>query len=103
MAGQIKYEESTHTKFKVKEPKMYHVIMYNDDFTPMDFVVEILMSVFNKSESEAFRLMYAIHRGTRAIVGTYVYDIAVTKADEAVKRAREAGYPFRVETEPVEK
>ncbi len=103
MSGQIKFEENTHTKFRVKEPKMYHVIMYNDDFTPMDFVVEILMSVFNKSESEAFRLMYAIHRGTRAVVGTYVYDIAVTKADEAVKRAREAGYPFRVETEPVEK
>lgn len=103
MAGQIKYEESTHTKYKVKEPKMFHVVMYNDDFTPMDFVVEILMTVFNKSETEAFRLMYAIHRGVKAVVGTYVYDIAVTKAAESVKRARDAGYPFRVETEPVEK
>lgn len=103
MAGQIKYEESTHTKYKVKEPKMYHVVMYNDDFTPMDFVVEILMSVFNKSEAEAFRLMYAIHRSVKAVVGTYVYDIAVTKAEESVKRAREAGYPFRVETEAVSK
>ncbi|MDO5411091.1 MAG: ATP-dependent Clp protease adaptor ClpS [Lachnospiraceae bacterium] len=102
MAGQIKYEESTQIKFKVKEPKMYHVIMYNDDFTPMDFVVEILMSVFHKSETEAFQLMYAIHRGIKAVVGTYIYDIAVTKADEAVKRARAEGYPFRVETEPVE-
>ena len=99
MSAQIKYEESTHTKYKVKEPRMYHVIMYNDDFTPMDFVVDILVSIFNKSETEAFRLMYSIHRGVKAIVGTYIYDIAATKAEEAVKRARAAGYPFRVETE----
>ncbi|MGN0267655.1 MAG: ATP-dependent Clp protease adaptor ClpS [Lachnospiraceae bacterium] len=100
MAGQIKYEERTRTGFKVKEPEMYHVVMYNDDFTPMDFVVEILMSIFNKTETEAFQIMYTIHRGTRAVVGTYIYDIAVTKAKEAVKRARQDGYPFRVETEP---
>ena len=103
MAGQVKYDESTHTKYKVKEPRMYHVVMYNDDFTPMDFVVEILMSVFQKSETEAFQLMYAIHRGVKAIVGTYLYDIAITKVEESVKRAREAGYPFRVEAEPVGK
>lgn len=103
MAELIKYEESTNIKYKVKEPKMYHVVMYNDDFTPMDFVVEILISVFHKSETDAFHLMYAIHRGTKAVVGTYTYDMAVTKADEAVRQAREEGYPFRVETEPAEK
>ena len=80
MAGQVKYDESTHTKYKVKEPRMYQ-----------------------KSETEAFQLMYAIHRGVKAIVGTYVYDIAITKVEESVKRAREAGYPFRVEAEPVGK
>ncbi len=103
MAEQVKYGEHTHTKYKVKEPRMYHVIMYNDDFTPMDFVVEILMSIFQKSEAEAFQLMYAVHRGVKAVVGTYVYDIAVTKAEESVKRAREEGYPFRVEAEPAGK
>ena len=103
MAGQIKIEENTRVKFKVKEPRMYQVVMYNDDFTPMDFVVEILIEIFDKTEEEAFRLMYAVHRGTKASVGVYVYDIACTKADEAVKRAREAGYPFRVEALPVNK
>lgn len=102
MAEQTKLTRYTNTKFKVKEPRMYRVVMYNDDFTPMDFVVEILMTIFDKSETEAFHLMYSIHRGVKAVVGTYIRDIAETKAAQAVKLAREEGYPFCVEAEPVE-
>lgn len=85
------------TKNKIKEPRRYKVIMYNDDFTPMEFVVDILMDIFNKSQPEAIELMYRVHQGNYAVVGEYTYDIARTKVNESVNRARGEGYPFRVE------
>ena len=103
MANQTIFEENTKTRSKFKLPSMYHVVMYNDDFTPMDFVVDVLMDIFQKSEQDAFRIMMSVHKGGKAIVGTYIYDIAVTRADLAVTRARKAGYPFRVEAIPVDK
>lgn len=87
------------TKDKLKEPGKYKVVMYNDDFTPMEFVVDILISVFHKSEVEAMQIMMAIHKGTKEIVGEYAYDIARTKAETCVRRAREEGYPFLVKVE----
>lgn len=87
------------TKIKIKEPKQYKVIMYNDDFTPMDFVVEILMDIFHKEEPAAVALMYRVHEKGSAIVGIYPLDIANTKVRQATARAREEGYPFRVKTE----
>lgn len=87
------------SKVKIKEPKRYKVVMYNDDFTPMEFVVFILMNIFKKSESEAVKIMMAVHKGGSAIVGVYSYDIAKTKAETAVRTAREEGYPFRVKVE----
>lgn len=86
---------------KVKEPKLYHVIMHNDDFTPMDFVVALLEQIFHKEEPEAVRLMYMVHRSGRAAVGTYPYDIAVTKAQAGMSMAREQGFPFRLTVEEV--
>lgn len=87
------------TGSKLKEPGKYKVVMYNDDFTPMDFVVNILMDVFRKNKQEATAIMLAIHKGTKEVVGEYVYDIAKTKADICIRRAREAGYPFLVKVE----
>ena len=84
------------SKVKVKEPNMYNVIMLNDDFTPMDFVVDMLMKYFEKSGTEATNLMLAVHKGNRAIVGTYVYDVAMTKILHVTTEAREKGYPFKV-------
>lgn len=97
MSTSIQIQEKT--KIKLKEPKKYKVIMYNDDFTPMDFVVKILMDIFKKSYEEAVTVMMTIHKGTKAVVGQYPYDIAMTKAKQAVNLARKEGYPFRVETE----
>lgn len=88
------------SKTKIKEPKKYKVVMYNDDFTPMDFVVDILIHIFHKSNEEAVNLMMSIHKGTKAVVGTYSYDIAKTKAEQSMSLAREAGYPFRVKVKP---
>ncbi|MGL5614798.1 MAG: ATP-dependent Clp protease adaptor ClpS [Sarcina sp.] len=87
------------TNVKVKEPKRYKVVMYNDDFTPMDFVVEILTMIFRKSEEEAFQIMMAVHKAGKAIVGNYSYDIAKTKTEQSVTIAREEGYPFKVKVE----
>ena len=84
---------------KLKEPKMYHVVMLNDDFTPMDFVVQILIEIFHKDSATAEQLMLQVHRKGKAVVAKYSYDIAVTKVQKAMTKAREAGYPFRLTVE----
>lgn len=97
MGTKSSVKEKTNTKLKT--PKRYVVIMHNDDFTPMDFVVNILMEIFNKQYEEAVAIMMDVHKGNRGIVGTYSYDIARSKAERAMVLAREEGYPFRVTVE----
>ncbi|MCQ2587423.1 MAG: ATP-dependent Clp protease adaptor ClpS [Treponema sp.] len=80
-------------------PPEKDVVMYNDDFTSMDFVVEVLISVFNKSKETAESLMMQIHQAGSAIVGTYTYDIAVSRANLAQSLARKNEFPLRVEVE----
>lgn len=87
------------TKIKIKEPKRYKVVMYNDDFTSMEFVVFILVNIFNKSDEEATEIMLAVHKGGKAVVGTYSYDIAKTKVETALALAKDEGYPFRIKIE----
>jgi ATP-dependent Clp protease adaptor protein ClpS len=89
------------TKVKLKEPKRYKVVMYNDDFTPMEFVVYILINIFKKSEEEAVQIMMSVHKGGKAVVGIYSYDIAKTKTDTAISISRQEGYPFRIKVEEV--
>ena len=97
----VKGESLEKTRINIREPKHYRVIMHNDDFTSMDFVVEILMDIFHKEEAEAQRLMLMVHESGRAAVGAYPYDIAVTKVQAATARAKEEGYPFRMTVEEV--
>lgn len=75
---------------------MYKVIMHNDDFTTMEFVVEVLKTVFFKQEAEAEQLMLQVHRAGSAVVGLYTYDIAISKVQKAMRMAREKGYPFKL-------
>lgn len=82
---------------KEKEPRMYHVIFFNDDFTTMEFVVHVLMLVFHKNEQEAYALMLKVHRSGSAVVGTYTHDIALTKKETAIQMARAEGFPLRIE------
>ncbi|MCI8373184.1 MAG: ATP-dependent Clp protease adaptor ClpS [Lachnospiraceae bacterium] len=84
---------------KINVPRQYAVVMHNDDFTPMDFVVNILMEVFHKEYDDAVNIMMVVHKGDRAVVGTYSYDIARSKAEKAMVLAREEGYPFRITVE----
>ena len=86
-------------RIDIREPKHYRVIMHNDDFTSMEFVVEILMDIFHKDVMEAERLMLMVHESGKAAVGSYPYDIAVTKVQAATARAKEEGFPFRLSVE----
>lgn len=95
--GQIKER----TGINIREPRHYRVIMHNDDFTPMDFVVELLRTYFHKDEVEAVHLMMMVHESGRASVGTYPRDIAASKVENATARARQEGYPFRMTIEEV--
>lgn len=85
------------TRSRVKPPEQYQVLIYNDDFTPMDFVVEVLINIFDKEESAAVAMMMSIHKGNYAVAGVYPRDIAQTKAAEAVQWARSEGHPLKVE------
>ena len=87
------------TRINIREPKRYRVIMHNDDFTSMEFVVEILMDIFHKDVMAAERLMLMVHESGKATVGSYPYDIAVTKVQAATARAKEEGFPFRLTVE----
>jgi len=94
-----KYATRGNSRVKIKKPSMYNVVMLNDDFTPMDFVVDVLIKYFEKTEAEATNLMLTVHHGKKAIVGTYVYDVAMTKTLKVTQDAREKGYPFKVVVE----
>jgi ATP-dependent Clp protease adaptor protein ClpS len=84
----------------VDRPKKYKVVLYNDDYTPMDLVTLILMSVFNKGKPEAESIMLRIHKQGKGVAGVYSKEIADTKATTTQLYAREAGYPLHAETEP---
>ena len=86
----------------LKEPRRYMVVIYNDDFTTMEFVVMILVQIFLKNQEEAEALMLQVHHSDKAVVGIYSYDIAVSKARKATSMAREQGYPLRLTVEPLE-
>lgn len=89
-------------RIELREPRRYKVIIYNDDFTTMEFVVMILKQIFFKSEEEAQTLMLQVHHSDKAVVGIYSYDIAVSKAKKATSMAREQGFPLRLTVEPEE-
>lgn len=84
------------TKIKVKKPKMYGVYMYNDDYTTMEFVIDILIRFFNKTPSEATKIMLDVHKRGIGLAGVYPYDIAITKVSQVHKEARENGFPLKL-------
>lgn len=95
----VQGEVKQRLKSRVKEPKRYRVLMHNDDYTPMDFVVQVLMEVFHKGKEEAVTLMMTVHKGGKAVVGNYPYDIAMTKIRTVTDMAENEGYPFRLTLE----
>ena len=86
-------------KSLLKEPRQYNVIMINDDFTTMEFVVSVLVDIFHKDQVSAEAIMMHVHKNGKAVVGKYPYDIALTRVTAALTRAKEEGYPFRMTVE----
>ena len=86
---------STETLDDVREPSMYRVLLHNDDYTTMEFVVEILMVVFNKSVESATEIMLNVHRKGIGVCGVYTYEIAETKVETVSRLAQENGFPLK--------
>ena len=82
-----------------KEPALYKVVLLNDDYTTMEFVVQVLESVFQKSPAEAYQIMMHVHVNGRGIAGVYPWEVAETKVDTVTSLARGAGYPLKAITE----
>ena len=100
MAPKIKDKPVSKISDKTKEPDEFKVILLNDHFTTMDFVVEILMQIFHKNTDDAFRIMLNVHNKGKGLVGVFTWDIAVTKTEQVHAQARENQYPLRCIIEP---
>jgi ATP-dependent Clp protease adaptor protein ClpS len=92
----------TKIKPKVDKPKLYKVILFNDDYTPREFVVLVLKAVFRMAEETSYRVMMTAHKMGTCVVVICARDIAETKAKEATDLAKAAGYPLLFQTEPEE-
>jgi ATP-dependent Clp protease adaptor protein ClpS len=88
-------------EIKNQEPPLYNVVLLNDDYTTMEFVLHILETLFQKSPAEAFRIMMHVHRNGRGLAGVYTWEVAETKADKVAAMASEAGFPLRATIEEV--
>jgi len=83
----------------IKYPKKYKVFILNDDYTSMDFVVDILMSVFHKSHQEAENIMLDVHKNGKGLCGVYIHEIAQTKVMQVVKKAKDNNFPLKATME----
>lgn len=90
---------ATRTREKTKRPERYKVLLYNDDYTPMDFVVGVLTNVFGKSPAAATQIMLQVHRAGMGVAGVYVLEVAETKVAAVHSLAEERGHPLRSGTE----
>ncbi len=90
----------TRAKSRLQPPSMWKVILHNDDYTTQEFVVFVLRSVFHKPESEAMRLMLAVHRQGKGIAGLYIHDVAETKILQVSALAEQHEYPLLCTMEP---
>lgn len=87
---------------KTKPPQMYQVVMLNDDYTPMEFVVVVIQEFFNKDRETATQIMLKIHLDGKGICGVYSRDVAATKVEQVQEAARQAGHPLQCVSEPIE-
>ncbi|MBA3026824.1 MAG: ATP-dependent Clp protease adaptor ClpS [Sulfurimonas sp.] len=96
---------ATHTNYElsdevmIKYPKKYKVYLLNDDYTSMDFVIDILISIFHKSYEEAEKIMLDIHKKERGLCGVYTYEVAETKVMQVTRKAKDSGFPLKATME----
>lgn len=89
------------TDTREQEPTLFQVVLINDDYSTMDFVIQVLEEVFQKSPAEAYRIMMQVHVNGRGVAGVYPYEIAETKADKVASMANDAGFPLRATVEEI--
>jgi ATP-dependent Clp protease adaptor protein ClpS len=88
------------TKPETRKPELYRVLLLNDDYTTMDFVVEVLETIFNKPPAEAYRIMMAVHTQGKGLCGVYPHEVAETKVAAVIDVARANGFPLLAAMEP---
>lgn len=93
---------ATARKEKLQAPKKYKVLMHNDDYTTMEFVIIVLQKFFNKSSSESHDIMLEVHNRGFGICGVYTYEVSESKVAKVTKYARDNGHPLRCSVEPTE-
>ena len=96
-SGEIDIKEKI--EIKIKKPSKYRVIIHNDDYTSMEFVVQVLATVFKKQIPEATKIMFDVHRHGSGIAGVYSYDVGVTKIDQTMNMCEESGFPLKLTLE----
>ena len=87
-------------KPKIEQPRLYKVILLNDDYTPREFVVQVLKAVFRTTEEQGYRIMMTAHQRGVCVVATFTRDVAESKATEGTEMGRQKGYPLMFSTEP---
>ena len=97
--SEAREEVATATEKKLKRPKLYKVLIHNDDYTTMEFVVIVLESVFHRSPAEAYRIMLKVHSQGQGLCGIYPYDVAETRSLMAQDLARHEGFPLQTSLE----
>jgi ATP-dependent Clp protease adaptor protein ClpS len=93
---------ATIKKEKLQAPRMYKVIMHNDDYTTMEFVILVLQKFFNKNSAEAHSIMLEVHTRGFGVCGIFTFEVAESKVAKVIKYARENGHPLKCSTEPCE-
>ena len=100
MEPKVKEKPTSKTNEKVKEPEQFRVILLNDHYTTMDFVVEVLMVIFHKNIVEANKIMLDVHKKGKGVVGVYTWDIAITKTEQVHAAAQANDFPLQCVVEP---
>lgn len=102
MNDDVVLKPDTVAKPKVQQPRLYKVILLNDDYTPREFVVQVLKAVFRTSEDQAYRIMMTAHQRGACVVAAFTRDVAESKASEGTEMGHRKGYPLAFSTEPEE-
>ena len=98
--GKLATKPRTKVRLKTERPRLYKVILLNDDYTPREFVVTVLKAVFRMSAEQAYRVMLTAHQRGVCVVAVFTKDVAETKATQGIEAGRSAGYPLAFTTEP---
>lgn len=98
---QVVTESESDSRESLQEPPRFAVILFNDDYTTMEFVVEVLKRFFHKTEEEAMRVMLEVHHAGRGVAGIYAFEIAETKAVQVIESAKQHGYPLQCSLEKI--